>query len=100
MWDIRCTEFLVETHYNPIFRFVFAIDASSSRDAAGSTRRPSCLVARPSAPLIHALLSMPPVLRSLVGMATTGPRVRAKSWTGAAMRLPHPRLVHTWAFAL
>jgi|HubBroStandDraft_2_1064218.scaffolds.fasta_scaffold1250728_2 hypothetical protein len=27
-------------------------------------------------------------------------RVRAKSWTGVAMRLPHPGLVQMWLFAV
>jgi len=27
-------------------------------------------------------------------------RVRAKSWTGVAMRLPHPRFVQTWLLAV
>jgi hypothetical protein len=27
-------------------------------------------------------------------------RARAKSWTGAVMHLPHPRLVQIWLLAL
>jgi hypothetical protein len=34
-------------------------------------------------------------------LRTTGClRIRAKSWTGAEMRLPQPRFVQTWLFAL
>jgi hypothetical protein len=34
------------------------------------------------------------------GIAGSDVRVRAKSWTGVAMRLPHPRFVQIWLFAV
>ena len=40
------------------------------------------------------------LIRFFSGIDATDVRVRAKSWTGAAMRLPHPRFVQTWLFAL